>query len=298
MKEGFDTVWNFYGILSDAPREKAVLYATLFWISQLVVFGILSPIFFSTYRQLPFSKKADWLSRVNSTNHAILSASVALYVLFIEKDLYEGKGFSSEKLLKGSLILTLGYFICDAGIIFAFFKTIGSPVETLIHHLLAGSTAVYTMSDSRGSVFGMLWVAATYFTEMSTPIVNLRWFVALNYRHDKIYQVVGISMMISFFVTRIIFFPAFLTWMFSSDALIDNTLPESGYEKLFLGTFGGIASLAVMLLNLYWFSLMIKAAIKIFFPSKTKSVEAPSETSKSIEDQSATTKPNELKKAE
>mmetsp|Transcript_11679 Transcript_11679/g.31452 ORF Transcript_11679/g.31452 Transcript_11679/m.31452 type:complete len:317 (+) Transcript_11679:85-1035(+) len=266
-------VWDCYEYLALAPREHGALVAAAFWAAHLVVAMVLSQILSSTYRSLSVAKKADWLSRVNSTVHAVLSAAVALYVLFFERDLYAKRGFSSQNLLNGSLTLTLGYFICDAVIVIAFFKTIGSSPETLAHHALAGCTAVYAMS-SRGSIFAQLWVAGTYFTEMSTPMVNLRWFVSLRYRNAPWYTAVGILMMVSFFITRLVFFPAFMVWLFTFDSEEGYTLPDSKYECVFMGNWGGAATLAITLLNMYWFYLMVKGAMKIFFPKKGASADS------------------------
>lgn len=98
-----------------------------------------------------------------------------------------------------------------------------------------------------------MWAAGLLFTELSTPFVNQRWFMAIRHRHSTSYKITGLTMTLAFFVARPLFIPLYMLWLLSKTYLMENVEKEKVRVGLIVG---GIATGILYALNCYWFGLM------------------------------------------
>ena len=95
-------------------------------------------------------------------------------------------------------LLSAGYFLVDGALVVRHFREHGP--EPLIHALICNTFFVYCAVRRQ-----LLYYAARLlFFELSTPFVQIRWFLhSLGLQKTKLYKMNGIAMIASFFVCRI-----------------------------------------------------------------------------------------------
>ncbi|KAA8499583.1 Transmembrane protein 56-A [Porphyridium purpureum] len=297
MDIGIRAYAAFERIDDSLTYAEALLYSAAFWLA-VALFWAIVLLASKTYRTMDAPVKAECVSYVNSSIHALHACITSLYVVFGEEDLYEGKPMATLSFWRGALLFTMGYFLADCVIVLLFFKRFDRKVETLLqhvrnviatqwgsvaHHACALLTAHWVLHE--GSYFAQLWIAGTEATELSTFFVNMRWFASHTLRRDSgLYVVIGLTMMVTFVTTRLVLYPAFLIWMFQNPALEQYGLPDTKMGAMLLGVTGAVATTTVSLLNVYWSYRMILGAVKILFgkgksTGKSTSVSTSSEQS-------------------
>jgi len=94
--------------------------------------------------------------------------------------------------------------------------------------------------------------------ELSTPFVAFRIILSeLGLKESKLYAINGIAMMVSFFTCRVFVFP-FMYWMYG------RALRISGWDVPYaIPWHCNIGCIGLMGLQLYWFSLMVRGALRI-----------------------------------
>lgn len=133
-------------------------------------------------------------------------------------------------------------------------------VPIIIHHFLGIFSFLYGLANQR-----CLWYLVVFaMTEITTPLINNRWFLTIFDKRDSGYYTAnGVAIIIGWFLFRITIVPITIwKFFFSLPVLL----------KLSIGLqFFTVSCLALAnCLNLYWFYLIITGAYKILFAREDK----------------------------
>lgn len=132
----------------------------------------------------------------------------------------------------------------------------------MLHHalgIIGGS-----MSQYMGGMFGSL-SHLTCSNELSTPFVNLRVFLSMHgYENSPIYVYNGAMMAISFLVLRIVYQYYCITKLYIYYAVYRGPEFWSMYsnEKLIVARIFVVMSIALFILNFYWFTKIIAGLLR------------------------------------
>ncbi|XP_055906157.1 uncharacterized protein LOC129941512 [Eupeodes corollae] len=145
-----------------------------------------------------------------------------------------------------------------------FLKYVITHPVMMIHHVFIGTFGLLVVTYIRGG--GHCIYSYMFMMEFSTPFVSLRSILStLGMKNSRAYIANGLVMLGSFFLCRIVMWP-YVFYKYSeviNSTFIDSiaTLPR-----------GCIISVLILFLpQVYWFFLMLKGALKVFLPSKSKS---------------------------
>lgn len=118
------------------------------------------------------------------------------------------------------------------------------------------------MQYLRGS-FGDCVYGFVYLMELSTPFVSVRSILStLQLKETSAYIVNGLAMLVTFFVCRVMMWPSLYYWYGQMVGLNMWQAVSSLPRTCQIGT-------AILFLpQLYWFYLMMRGALKVFFPAK------------------------------
>ena len=207
---------------------------------------------------------------VISNIHSVILLPLLNYALFADNslELSNGQLWAHRMVTRIVLKMSLGYFLYDFLLVLVLYHTISAPLATMVHHALIVLTIYCVFAFDFPLVY--IWAAGLLFTEMSTPFVNQRWFMAIRHRHSTAYKVNGILMTLAFFIARPVFMPAFVL------SVIRKKYLYIGIDKGRMNItwlVGGGCSLALYLLNLYWFGLMMKGLKKALKSNDWANVE-------------------------
>ena len=249
---------------------RSIVLSGFFWALLLVPAAGLSFKFSFSYRSLATPARGEWLSRVISNIHALILLPLLNHALFNDNslELSDGEFWSHRMITRIVLKITLGYFLYDFLLVLVLYRTISAPIATMIHHALIILTIYCVFVFDFPLVY--IWAAGLLFTEMSTPFVNQRWFMAIRHRHSTMYKVNGLLMTLAFFIARPLFMPAFVLWIARKEYLYTGI--DKGRMNL-TWIIGGGSSLVLYLLNCYWFGLMMKGLKKALKSNDWASVE-------------------------
>ncbi|KAJ9581266.1 hypothetical protein L9F63_023538, partial [Diploptera punctata] len=128
----------------------------------------------------------------------------------------------------------------------------------VLHHLFIGSFGFLVIVYLRGGlgdcIFGFV-----YLMELSTPFVSFRGILSrLKMKSSQLYIMNGLVMLVTFFFCRVVMFP-YVCYLYSQ--LVGLPYLEA-VMSLPIGCKIGITVL--MLPQLYWFSLMLYGAVRVF----------------------------------
>lgn len=210
------------------------------------------------YNTLTPGGQAEWCSRVVSNIHAVIVTYGSLRILSSDVyDKYPYTAWSEEGRFYANILL--GYFLYDLILCLSYkqLRTVG----TLFHHCLG--LFYYTVVNVSGHAqyLAMLWLAS----ELTTPFVNMRWFLFVMKKTDTtLYLVNGMLMTLGFLLWRVIYIPgsALYTLYYFSDH-IKLTAP---YVQPLIP----ISMPSITILNAYWTYLMIKGILKFIKPGGKK----------------------------
>ncbi|OVA17145.1 TRAM/LAG1/CLN8 homology domain [Macleaya cordata] len=159
------------------------------------VTGLISLLLFKGYSSLSKIQKIEWNNRGFSTFHAFVVAISALYVLLLS-DLFDD-GTHDESIVNRKstlsntiLGISIGYFLSDLGMILWLFPALGG-LEYVLHHGLSMFSIFLSLISGRGQIY----ILMVLFSEITTPLVNLRWYLDLaGQKGSKLYICNGIAM--------------------------------------------------------------------------------------------------------
>lgn len=168
---------------------------------------LLSNFYIKNYATLTKIQQIEWNNRGISTIHAIFITITSLYFVFWS-DLFSDKRlagfitFRSSPLSNFALGVSVGYFIADLGMILWLYPSLGG-VEYVIHHSLSGIAVWYSMFSGEGQLYTYMILIS----EITTPEINIRWYLDTGGMKRSIaYLVNGVVIFFAWLVARILLF--------------------------------------------------------------------------------------------
>ncbi|KAL4587872.1 hypothetical protein LXL04_000747 [Taraxacum kok-saghyz] len=226
------------------------------------VTGVISPLIFKGFNKLEKAQKLEWKNRGFSTFHAIFAAIGALYFLLVS-DLFDENSQQvllinrSSRSLDTLLAMSIGYFLSDLTMIIWTYPTLGG-IEYLLHHGLS----MLALGQALLSGQVQFYILIVLFTEITTPFVNLRWYLDVaGKKNSTLYVMNGVGMFVGWLVARVILFVFFFYHMFTHFDQVKQVYTMGYYSLLTIPP-----ALAVM--NLNWFRKIAKGLIKTITKSK------------------------------
>lgn len=219
--------------------------------------GIISPFIFNGFHKLENKKKLEWKNRGFSTFHALFAAVGSLYFL-VFSDVFDER-FRKDSIINRSsassdtlLGVSIGYFLSDLAMIIWTYPTLGG-IEYFLHHGLSLFAIVQSLIS--GQV--QFYILMVLFTEITTPFVNLRWYLEVaNKKNSTLYLLNGIAMFVGWLVARVVLFVFFFYHIYTHFDQVNEVYYPMGYYTLMTIP----PSLALM--NLFWFWKIAKGMIK------------------------------------
>ncbi|KAF8092860.1 hypothetical protein N665_0400s0058 [Sinapis alba] len=209
-----------------------------------------------TYIILTKIQRIEWNNRGISTVHAIFISAMSLYFVFWS-DLFSDRWhndlvvFRSSRLSSLGLGLSIGYFIADLGMIFWKYPSLGG-LEYIVHHSLSGVAVAYSLFSGEGQLYTYM----VLISEITTPEINLRWYLdTAGMKKSMAYVVNGVFIFLAWLVARILLF----IYMFYHVYLHYNQVMRMHIFGHAL-VFGVPAALGVM--NLIWFGKIVRGVKK------------------------------------
>ncbi|KAG2320588.1 hypothetical protein Bca52824_013801 [Brassica carinata] len=196
-----------------------------------------------TYIILTKIQRIEWNNRGISTVHAIFISAMSLYFVFWS-DLFSDRWHND--------LLSIGYFIADLGMIFWKYPSLGGLEYVNCASLAIGGSCCLLL------VFweGQLYTYMVLISEITTPEINLRWYLdTAGMKKSMAYVVNGVFIFLAWLVARILLF----IYMFYHVYLHYNQVMRMhifGYALVF----GVPAALGVM--NLIWFGKIVRGVKK------------------------------------
>uniref|UniRef100_A0AAG5DM20 TLC domain-containing protein n=1 Tax=Anopheles atroparvus TaxID=41427 RepID=A0AAG5DM20_ANOAO len=145
----------------------------------------------------------------------------------------------------------------------SFAKYLAAHPLMVFHHLFIGSYGLVVISYLRGGL-GDCVFSFMYMMELSTPFVSFRSILSvMGLKQSKAYVINGLLMLVTFFWCRVFLMP-YVCYYYSQ--VVNKPFLEAVWN---LPWGCKVSILALFLPQLYWFRLMVRGAMKVFFPSKT-----------------------------
>jgi hypothetical protein len=273
LEQTLSDVESRYGklrTLSDLYSSGFLLYGfALWWSIFLASFLVYSVVPVSrTFRTcLSFSQKVEWISRVVSNVNAVIMVVVSSGLLqqtfwSLIQGKVLGHALPHEASFYISQALLLSYFCYDAVLILLFMRSISSPCSSLAHHLFSALSIMFCFYIGEKQPLALIWATGIALTEVSTPLVNARWFLSFRYRERWQYKVIGLGMLVAFVLGRVIYIPVLVAGIVLAAPMYLN--PGEALCAFWLGLVGSASSVTIWILNVYWTMLMLRGAWKLF----------------------------------
>ncbi|CAH8648175.1 unnamed protein product [Schistosoma bovis] len=249
--------------LDDRIMHRSISNETsfyLWWIligifSSFLITELISPalsrIYCKSYESISRKQYLEWNARWLSTVHSIFILLISFYCLLFNKKMHEDKFFYSDFLSNVGMCISCGYMIYGA-----------SLWTYIIHH----SIVIWGSSAFLSNEIGKYYAYLKYLTELSTPFINLRWFLrTCGYSSHHKYVAIATSLFaVTFILTRNICAVPF--WYLVSYNIHHHT---SEAQRIFLiDAFKIYFILGIILdiLNLFWGAIicsMLWQSIKV-----------------------------------
>lgn len=226
----------------------------------LILHLVVSPIIAERYISDVYSnlgkKRGFFISLPGSTLHAIIVSFTTLYML-LTGALGTNLVYSKSKLGFTMLQVSLGYFVADF-VFCCMDKHLRKDKASMAHHL-TGIIGVFLTLYFQGRF--MYFVIVRFISELSTPAVNLFWcLILLNRKETTLFWVTSISMVVIFFLCRVL--PIYWFWKYLIMTLLD---PASTLVLWYVRVWTVFIYVTFDVLNILWFWKMLKGAVKTFF---------------------------------
>ncbi|XP_044485214.1 TLC domain-containing protein 4 isoform X2 [Mangifera indica] len=218
--------------------------------------GMVSLMCFKGYGNLSIAKKIEWNNRGFSTFHAVMVAFASLYLVLLS-DLFS-EGYSDELIINRTsavsetvLGISIGYFLSDLAMILWTFPALGG-LEYVLHHGLSMFSIFLALVSGQGQIY----ILMVLFSEITTPFVNLRWYLDVaGQKSSNIYIWNGVALFLGWLVARILLFIYFFIHMAIHFDQVKEIFPLGFYSMLTVPPV-----LAIM--NVIWFWKIFKGLIK------------------------------------
>lgn len=241
------------------------LHALLFWTTRRLARKACT-----SYAKLQDEpERRNWDSRVVSTVHAGFAVWASIWLYSNEGDRVFGKlGMieADDEIFRyhnptsqAIMATSLGYFSYDLVVLCTYYPRLGG-MDFLCHHITAIFCLVLSLATKKGHFIVLTAIAS----EMSTPYVNLRYFLhQTGAKETKAYLLNGVLLWAVWLVSRIYMFGSVSLFMFYNYRTL---------LKEFTPTVAFLVLVAVAVLNglsLNWFWKITKGLIKALVNLRT-----------------------------
>ncbi|TGZ70645.1 hypothetical protein CRM22_003085 [Opisthorchis felineus] len=248
-----------------------------FLLNEIIV-PYFSGLWFKNYDQLKRPLYFEWNGRCTSTFHAIVVCMCSIWCLLFHDELWTNKLFNTDCLSRTTLAVSCGYMIYD--LITMIWYTGGVPLLTyIVHHLVVIIGDILILKHN----FGMFYVHYKLLTELSTPLVNLRWFilrVGYSPKHPA-FSLTTVALCVCFVTVRLIGSIPYWFWLHQSVTSLtdpDQIKTCEIYRPVFY-----VLSILLDCLNVAWSSILVDRAmrslkdLKVHYRSKQQNGEIVTE---------------------
>lgn len=233
----------------------------LFWLAIYFVTGLLSglcPGVREVYNGLSESEKEEWKMRGPSTVHAGWISVLSLYILYAD-NLAADKIFGRSDLVHLVMVPSFGYMFADTATeIYVTCRKIGytTPVSAVSHHVCSVLAQLATMLPAPDQMLYLSIVIAS--TEVTTPTLNCRWYL-VKAGCSRAATVSGLVLLAQWVYFRLVPCASLCFWLTQSHS---ELVASVAIHKVIAGH---MMAWSMLVLNTFWFSLLIRGAIKVIF---------------------------------
>lgn len=227
---------------------------------------------FLNYWNISRNLGLDVANKLLSSCFALLSSTSGIFVL-----LTYGTDYYWGQIITYIMPIGMGYFLYDTYGMFIVYQSnqdtkskdgvpkkksfksfVCSQPLICAHHLLLAFFFIPLMVNRRDHPGGDPMLACALIMESSTPFVSMRAILYnLNLRQSWIYVINGLLMVIVFFLCRIAVYP----WFYCVHAKANDLTPMEAV--ITTPPRCGLWMILVLLLQLYWFKIMLNGAVKV-----------------------------------
>ena len=248
---------TFYEEPSHLPFVITPAFITslvLTFLAPYVISPLLGPILTPKYHSLG-DRKGHFNTLLSSTVHAIVASTLTMYILAFGL-MGTNRVFSKSPIGFMAMQISLGYLVADF-IVCLGDQYLRKDLGSMAHHI-AGILGLYTGLYNQGKY--LFYIVYRLISELSTPFVNLRWVLqVLDEKNSPWYLFASLGMMVTFAACRIIVIP----WHWY-DFYFTLVNPGSSIFALPWRVYFIVNFIVFDILNIYWFSKMIKGAVKLY----------------------------------
>ncbi|KAJ8758732.1 hypothetical protein K2173_000453 [Erythroxylum novogranatense] len=217
---------------------------------------LLSTFYIKSYGGLTKIQRVEWNNRGMSSTHAVYITAMSLYFVFFS-DLFADQRHNGLITLQSSplsifgLGISVGYFFADLGMISWFYPSLGG-LEFVVHHSLSAIAVSYSMFSGEGQLYTYMCLIS----EVTTPEINMRWFLdTAGMKKSIVYLINGVAIFLTWLVARIMLFIYIFYHIYLHYDQVVQMSPF-GCIVVFL------VPSALFILNLLWFGKIIKGLKK------------------------------------
>lgn len=247
--------------ISEIPIEIISNYeylpiVCLSYVSFMFIYFVLSPtiskLTSKTYTTLKPNHIIEWNNRFTSTSFSVIVSIISLYILTVDHAIALSPLIYNSNLVQTNIAIVMGYILSDMTIVISNYKIIGD-LFTLLHHCFSVVGYGYALTYSVMPYFANFRLIC----ELSTPLVNMRWFLyAAGHNKKSVYFFLnGMTMTLMFFIVRIAIIPVYWYKVFS---VIDSQL---WLQMKHLRYIMIVTCVILDIINLFWFKKMLRGAI-------------------------------------
>ncbi|VFQ76560.1 unnamed protein product [Cuscuta campestris] len=224
--------------------------------------GAISPFLYKGYTRLDDKTRVEWKNRGFSTFHAVVVAAASLYLLVGSDLFYDGSQAESVINRTSSFSDTIlgvstGYFLADLAMICYYFPALGG-FEYILHHGLSLLSIVQSLVSGQG----LIYILMVLFSEITTPFVNLRWYLDnASLKNSRLYLFNGVALFFGWLVARILLFIYFFYHMFIHFDQVKKVYPMGFCTLLTVPP-------VLTMMNLFWFTKIAKGMVKTLAKSR------------------------------
>ncbi|KAH7427156.1 hypothetical protein KP509_10G032100 [Ceratopteris richardii] len=253
---------QLYALAGDNVWAEPVLWLSSVFIGivacTLIYRGMKasSPRIFPAYLKLSQAEKIEWDNRGISTFHAIIVSAVAWYLIFYS-GFFQHEDSKSSVVFRSSIFsqmilgVSIGYFLSDLAMIIWFYPALGG-IEYVLHHFLSMTSLALSIYSGQAH----LYLYLVLFSEITTPFVNLRWYLSLSgMKNSRLYLYNGLMLFFSWLFARVLLFVYLFSHIYLHYEQVKEIFP-AGFYYLF------IAPPALALMNVLWFYKILKGLIR------------------------------------
>ncbi|RKP10316.1 TLC domain-containing protein [Thamnocephalis sphaerospora] len=240
------------GLLALKHHWHLLLASFAFWHVVMFASSKLSPLVAPrTYPQLAKIRKINWDIHVASMVHCLTVLYLAWQVLGLPV-LKADKVFGYDPYAGNVYAFTCGYFLWDGLTSLRYVRHFG--VSFLIHGVVCFSVFIFCFRP-----FVMYFGAVYLMFELSTPFLNVHWFMDKVGMTGSIWQAINGAFLIgAFFLARI----AFGVW--TSFEFMSELYRASDRVPAIVIAVYAVCNVAMNLLNMYWFRAMVSTVLRRF----------------------------------